>query len=374
MLKSIVYISFIIMALNSLKAGIYPTIDLNGGSIYSKSDTFTTNLNVISPNFDLTWEINDKTLLSLGASYSDFTDNSIYNYLEPKLKYQIQLTEEDDEFSSHFFTSIGSKYLTSSDITTDVINANIGYSFSKLLFETFSLNASSGFRYKSFTTLSEYNYAEVPLQVSLSTSFETKTSVRFDLGFFSKLYTINEFTYIEPIQEGRNENSMMKRNDLFKGTQIANKIEFGLSLGQNVFESTGIGLKFKHSQSLENYNKYTPDFTFEFFLDSDLYSDPYSQSFTQYSVSLTQMLPFDIRLSLNYDYYTREYYAWISDLSRDEQMNSLSIDVSRSFDFEDSFINTMDVYFYYDSNNNLSNNQYYDYNMNLIAIGISLGF
>jgi len=374
MLKGVLYLSFLLLIVSNLKAGIYPTVDLNGGSIYSKSDTFTSNLSVISPYFDLTWEINDKSLLSVGAGYSDFTDNSIYNYFEPKLKYQLQLTENDDSFASYLFTSFGGKYLTNSNITTDVLNANIGFSFNKSIFETFSLNASTGFRYKSFTTLSDYNYGEVPLQLSLSTSFETKTSIRMDLGFFSKLYSLDEYTYIEPIQEGREQSSLMKRHDLFMGTQVANKVEFGFSIGQNIFESTGIGLKYKRSQSLENYNKYTPDFSFEFFLDSDLYSDPYSQSYSQYSVSLTQMLPFEIRLSLNYDYYTREYYAWINELSRSENMNSVSVDISKSFDFDNSFINTLDVYFYYDNNFNSSSIEYYDYNMNVIAIGLSLGF
>jgi len=374
MLKLILNLLVFVVIISDLNAGIYPTLDLNGGSIYSKSDTFVTNLNVISPNFDLVWEINDNSLLSVGTAYSDFAENSIYNYLEPKLKYQLQLTDEDDSFSSHFFSSLGAKYLTNSSITTDVLNANIGYSFSKSVFETFSLGASTGIKYKSFTTLSEYNYAEIPLQVSLSTSFETKTSIRMDLGLFSKLYTLNEETYIVPIQENREQSYLMGKNNLFKGTQMANKIEFGFSIGQNLFESTGIGLKYKHSRSLENYNKYTPDFTYEFFLDSDLYSDPYSQTYSQYSVSLTQMLPFEIRMSLNYDYYTREYYAWISDLSRSENLNSVSIDISKSMEFEDSFINTLDIYFYYDNNFNTSSVQYYDYQMNVIAVGISLGF
>ncbi len=374
-MKKIILILILLSFINGIAhAEMYPSMDLLGGNLVTRADTSQRMLNFFSPNIDFTWELENNSLIGVNLGYNDFLNDSYYNYFEPKIRIQVPLKKDSSNISAYIFSTINAKILSNPNISTDVYNFAVGANLEYSIWDNISVGSAASLKYKTFDLLPEYNYFESPLQIAINSSFESKTSVRFELSLYNKIYSSVSQSEIYTIPGGNN-NMGKKQSSLnaLNSFNYAGRYEISLSAGQNLFETTGIGIKYKYSSNLNHYKSSSAGYTYDYFLDSDLYDDPYTYSANTISATLTQILPLDFKISLSYENNLKTYLESSPLGNRDETLNSFSLSLEKNISFE-SFITDMGFYLYYEQNINTSSLQYLNYNLNFIAAGISLSF
>lgn len=263
------------------------------------------------------------------------------------------------------------KALISNDYS-DSYQLMTGSQYVNALSETSVLYIGTDFKYKIFDFVSELNFVENSTGISLSKSFETKTSIKTSVSLDTKLYNSNISSDTSQISNsGRMKSKLNTLSSQFKYTAI---------VAQNIFENTGVSISYDGSISLNEYNTPIEYIGFDFAGDNEFFDDPYSFIQSQFAIRLTQMLPWDIKSSISYSFAQKNYNyeVLVNELTdeytdRNDEMSSFELSIQKKVNFDNSFLNGINLRLDYEIYNNISNYNYMNYKGSYIILGVELG-
>ena len=236
--------------------------------------------------------------------------------------------------------------------------------------ETSILRAGYKGTYKNYYNNTDFSFTEHMLFVGYKTYFETFTSINAELDYGYKNLS-NNLINLGGIGKGKSSSD----NSQSLGQIVAN-----IKIGQSLAEKTGLSLLY--SQSWNTSLSYTsmmntnPDLIFE----KEIYDDPYSFESRDLSITLTQYLPWNLKIQ-GYGFYSNKNYEYSFDFS-----NDLSLDKRKDYskgagiNIEMSFNDTILIFknskliLNYLYLANTSNSDVFNYRSNAVNIGVKLGF
>ncbi len=338
-------------------------------------------------------------------SYINFAQFTERNFIAPEigLAYSNAFSEStfmNMNLGANFRT--GSKEYNYFNYLQPMLNLSFGYNLN----ETSALTFNSSNRYKNYTKLSDFNFLENLNSISFRKSFETKTTISGSLSLNNKIYLSNYEEFVTPdlilimknkgygkgnMGMGNMNNNNNPSTDTITsgdttylinykqiGAKTSTQVKYALNVAQNLFESTGLSANFQQGFIISDFKSSDYSTVYDFATDDDLYDDPFVFDFTKLSGKITQMLPLDIKLQLNYSYTNKQYYFAVDDatpqIMRNDKVYNYGLNIEKSFDFEDLFINNITLNFDYSYINNKSNSQNFDYNYSFLMFGLNIGF
>ena len=340
-------------------------------------------------------------------SYINFAEFSDRNFLAPEIgfSYSNMLMDEvslNMDFGSSF--RLGSKEYNYFNYLQPIFNLSFAYNFD----ESSSVAVNSSNRYKNYLKLNDFDFVENLNNLSFRKSFESKTTISTSLSFNNKTYMSNYESYIADdvlsVAKGKgmgkgymgnwnmgNMGNSGTTTDTIEsgdttyivnykqvGAKTTTQFKYAVNIAQNIFESTGISANFQQGFIISDFKSEDFSSVYDFATDDDLYDDPFMFDFTKFSGKITQMLPFDFKLQLNYSFTNKQYYFGANDenpqIMRNDNVYNYGLSLEKSIDFEELFINSVSFNFDYSYINNKSNNLYFDYNYSFLMFGINVGF
>ncbi|GAB1370078.1 hypothetical protein MASR1M45_01360 [Candidatus Kapaibacterium sp.] len=287
-----------------------------------------------------------------GLSYSTYTnkneDASFNMYVNGLLRQS--LNDEDLSNSSQY--AIGAQYISQ-------------------LSENSVIYLSDDINYKSYGMIKELNYLENSAGITFNTSFETKTSLKIESGLYSKIYSS---LYDDQGNLIVTNSGKMNR----KFNSLSNQLRYTVTIAQNVFENTGLSFSVDGAYSIDNYDTPLDYIGFDFAGDNEFFDDPYSYDYNNFKLMLTQILPLDTKLSLSGNYADKYYNYFVviddeNDAQRIDYQSSLEINLSKTFNFEDTNISFLKIQLEYQAYLNKSNLGFMNFDGNFFLVGLQFG-
>jgi len=301
---------------------------------------------------------------NLGIMYTYELDNAMTNLLNASASFT-------NRFDAAAFTIF--------DYLQFLANFSYIHNFSEMS----SLDISYFPRYRNYLNYSSINYIENAMSMSYSDIFETKTNINVTATLLNKKYLntsknmsmmtgqIKEkFKIKNEIQKkgrwrninpGDAQNTSNNLNSMQTSAGIS-QITGNLHIAQNIFETTGLELSFFASRYLNKMTPVSIDGAFFFNGESELFDDPYSYENSSISLTLNQILPFDIFGKLTFSYLDKNYNLYIlqqdsSKLQRNDKVSFINLSLNKDFETPDLFFKLLSIelaYSYYKNNSNTS--------------------
>lgn len=282
---------------------------------------------------------NDKTEFYTGASWAMRFDNEEYNYYD---------------YSQ--------------------LNAYLNFKFN---LDFFNLKSGYNFRYREYDQIMELSNFQNQLFVQANKTLPTKTSLilRADLGFKS----FQNMDYTSSTGRGRGMYVTETGNSQIPSSQQA--VLMG-RIAQSFHDKLGLYVQYRQQFSFSDQSVVSA--SDGYFQDEELFDDPFSYESTDYSTQLSWIAPGNIKFQtavgkLNKSYVSEQAFISAEDSiglggSRVDDRNYLNISLSKSFRFNDSWLNLMSIDLNYSYIKNSSNSYWYDYKNSMIGAGIQFGF
>lgn len=316
------------------------------------------NLNIIYNNESSGLGLNYLVSYSLvpQISFSQLTDNSI------NLSYNIPYGQERKN-NILFSALYGLKYNTG-DFT---LYNNSQYGISAQMNQNFTETtlARAGYKgsYKNYYNNTDLSYMEHILYIGYKTYFETNTSLNTELDYGYKDLSNRLFSFAG--KGSRNQSS-----------QTLGQVIASIKIGQSLAEKTGLSLMYSQSwntsttyQSMLNFN---PDFIFE----KEIYDDTYSYESRELTLTLTQYLPYNIKIQ-GYGFYHNKNYEYSYDFSnnvsqdkRKDLYKGLGVNIEKNFDDDFLIFKNTKLTLNYLYSSNSSNSEFFNYKSNAVNFGI----
>lgn len=348
-------------------------IDLNTTNGYvtnQMQDASLLSTAISSNNLSLNYQPESPFSVIAGLGYVNYLQLSDRNYLTlySGLGYSSYLNA--DENASISILLVGNIRSASEDNSlSDSKQLLGGLQIKKLFTETSVIDISNNLRYKRYDYLSELSFLDNQLAASFTKSFETKTTLNLALTLNTKLYSDN-ISLIAIDGPGANPANLNKSTV---------QLVYQIALAQNLFEKTGIRLSYEQSTFVKDYETPLDYVGYDFSGDGEFFDDPYSFEQSQVSLTLTQMLPYDVKFSAvgSYAQKTYNYMSLIAEDTYQDRLDdhySYQFGLEKSFSFDSSFFKRVNLkmdYEFYDNKSTMSETNYSgDYFLFGIEIGL----
>ena len=240
------------------------------------------------------------------------------------------------------------------------------------LSELFMMKGGYALRLASFAELPDFDYAEHVLFMQGAVSLPTKTTIMLqaDLAFKKYLTPNADSASASPggYGKGRRQESI--------STPGVTQLIGTLKIGQSVAEGTGLSLTGQYQLSLQKELRYLT-FLEGRLTDDELFDDHYGYEGPLGSLLVTQLLPADIRLRISGTVQQRRYSDRPAyDLAgieaapqRIDHRSTFSLSIDKPIDSLGMHLTLV-----YDYIINASNDGFYDYRNNAVAVRISFAY
>lgn len=275
---------------------------------------------------------------------------------------------------------------------------NLSSSFRWNQWENNPIDLIYNFRRRVFPEFSELSYRENFVSFRMKHFFITRTTFIAELELSTKTYlndqvyestVINEITIKENEGNGRRGRGNGRSGEttiadtatvLYNlGTRQNSHARLILRLAQSLFPKTGLSLAYIRQFPPSGASRYLAAQEYIYSDDNLLYDDPYTFRSQEFLLSLNQLLPWQSRVKLNFDYEQRKYFYPIFSHPVEELNPEKRVDhqTTVSFYWQKPFrfipwVNAADLYFAYDFILNQSNELYFDYQSSIFQIGLDL--
>lgn len=366
-MKKLIIVSFILFT----SCKLFSEINFNLINGYTQSqiedyNSFQTPITITGLNLN-------QNLAPKLALFSNFGFAQYYNYTDRNyisglagLGYSTYINEKNTASISSYISSNLRKSVSTDDYS-DSYQINTGIQFVNSLKIGNSIYLKSDFKYKDFTRIPELNYIDNSTKMIFINSFETKTSIKLIASLNTKIYKslLN--------LDNTNHSSSAKFND------FASQFEYQVSIAQNIFEKTGLSFIYKSNYALNNYETSLDYIGFDFAGDSEFFDDPFSFTFNQYDIKLTQILPIDFSFSAKYSSAVKNYnYEFMMEdesfLERKDSQSAFEISISKDIKIENTFLQKIKIKVDYEMYKNSSNINFLSFNGNYILVAFELKF
>jgi hypothetical protein len=244
----------------------------------------------------------------------------------------------------------------------------------KKQFEFLSINWEANASYSSmnYSVIPDFNNWIVSSGLLARKSFETKTTL---IG--SAIFNYKGFKNFTSSTDSLSDGEFTYYN-----SENVNISQFVLNgrIAQSIFEGTGLALNFNYKSILEG-SGFSASLIQSTYGDTELYDDPISQEGYSYSGTLTQMLPAEIAVKLNYTYTDKSYPSqgvYLSETeynlndSRKDTQSFISTSISKPFYLDNG--NEINLNLNYYMLKNKSNSQIFNYDINTLSLSLNYIF
>ncbi|MFA6235471.1 MAG: hypothetical protein WC824_14945 [Bacteroidota bacterium] len=396
---------------------------------YSATESGSTDVTLMYGYFpeDGNWALNYTGALSTFSQYPDRL------YATNTLGASWSHAFGDEDVNSISLMSIGSMRLDAEDYTLyDYSQALASLSLKQQLIGDLPLLASYRVRYRSYPNFGELSYLEHFASIGTMLFFETRTSIRVQADYGFKNYLTSSpvdpalsgsgFTSTQSgltvdgggnggggnggggngsgsgtgsggggngsgsgrMSMGGNGNSSGMEGSveyLMFEDPSTSQLSAWINVGQGITDATGLSFRYLQRWNLTDRGRAFVGGAVDFIGEEELFDDPYSYESNEFTLSLTQVLPWEMRLKAG-GYFLHKTYGYPSTLdytdpsvaSRADDRMGGWMTVSKSIGGDWLLFEGLDLSVGYVYLRNQSNTSYYDYSSNAMSIGISTNF
>ncbi len=260
-----------------------------------------------------------------------------------------------------------------------------GYANFQILTDIVLIKGGYGYRWRNYPNWTYLSNHLHNVHLQLNKSFPTRTTVILETGFGNKLFW-GQDTFTTIGHTGRGSGRHATEETILTNTiserLSTSQVNVVLRLTQSLHENAGIYLQYRKQISIDDSTSYR-NFD-DYYLDDELFDDPFTYESDSYSTQLTLMLPKSIKLligsslsSKNYisepAYSTADDTVGIGELRLDDQTNYF-IDLSKTFSINKNWVNSIKFNLYYSHTYNESNSYWYNYKNTSWGGGIQWSF
>ena len=217
---------------------------------------------------------------------------------------------------------------------------------------------------KDYSVYDDLSYNEHILTVGLKKFFETKTSVHLNANYSLKSYG----TIASSLFAGKGGNRTESNS--------IDQVSASVKIAQSLFEKTGLSVEYKRKLNLTS-DEYSGSISYiDYFMETELYDDPYSYASNELKVTLTQMLPNNLKLQAMGFYYDKEYSYLAENLSdlRSDTQAGLVLSAKKKFTDDWAFLYNPTIGLHYYYIDNTSNLGYFQYSSSSVNLSFSANF
>lgn len=393
---------------------------------YSASSGASTDLSLMYGFFpqDRNWALNYSGTLTSFASYPD----RLYSTQSVGASWALPLG--DDARNSLTFMGVGSLRLDGADYALyDYSQAMFTASLRQQMTAELPLFASYRLRYRNYQNFGELSYLEHVASLGTMVFFESRTSVRVQADFGFKNYLNTNivasdagFNGVAPtgsaltVNDGGNGNGggntgggpggstsgngwgggsgRMSIGDGGPGRGMEGSVEYlvyeepstsqlstWINIGQGITESTGLSVRFLQRWNLTDRGRAFIGGAVDFIGEEELFDDPYSYESSEGTLTITQVLPWSMKLKTG-AYYLHKTYGYPASLddsdptapSRTDDRMGGWLTLSKSLTGNWLLFDGLELTLGYVYLRNQSNTTYYDFSSNAVTIGLSTDF
>jgi hypothetical protein len=394
---------------------------------YTASESASTDIALMYGYFpeDGNWALNYTGALS---SFSQYPDRM---YATNTLGASWALPYGTDDVNSITLLGIGSMRLDKEDYSLyDYSQILTSISLKQKLIDDLPLLMSYRARYRSYPNFGELSYLEHFASIGTMMFFETRTSIRVqaDYGYKNYLTTTNSDPTLTPNGFTAAESGMtvdgggnggggnggggnggggygsgsgngsgagrLSMGGNGQGTGMESSVEYliyevpstsqlsaWVNVGQGISDGTGLSMRYLQRWNLTDRGRAFVGGAVDFIGEEELFDDPYSYQSNEATLTLTQVLPWTMKMKVG-GYFIHKTYAYPSTLDytdpsvatrADDRMGGW-LTVSKSIGGDWLLFNGLDLTVGYVYLRNQSNTSYYDYSSNSLSFGISTNF
>lgn len=315
----------------------------------------------------------------LGFDHFRNTSDRTSYYHTVQLDYSI--SSDDTLLMNGLFTNASYSYKNNSDGNTPYKYSlfSFGLNGQYWLRDNIIVSGLYDFSYKNYPVLYDLTNNDNSLFISISASFETNTALNLGLFLGQRKYTMNDTVsvFYSGQQHGHGQGSASKVVSAVTEKQTSvTQYRYIIKLSQSVWENTGMNIYYQYRNNLNN-TSYISASEFMYSDDDDLWDDPYSFDGNETGGTITQILPWNMTLTCSGSYSKRSYLNNAADTTgsknRFDIKRTVALELSKTFDDILSLI-SLAISAEYMYTSNTSNEGFFSYRNNIIALGISASF
>jgi hypothetical protein len=269
---------------------------------------------------------------------------------------------ESDQNKLNFFFVGNARFNSGYYVDYNNYSLRAGTNITHKLSESFIGKAGYQIKSKEYTEIGEYSYYEHYLYASLKKFFESRTSIHLDMNVASKSYSSISDVFAK---KGNNGN-----------VRSYSQLNASVKVAQSIFENTGFSAAYNKKFNLSG-SDYTNQLSYmDYYMESELYDDPYSYASDEITLTLTQMLTRTIKLQATGFYYDKSYGYLVDNMidTRADYKSGLTLSTSIKLTDSWSVFNnpTLGIQYFY--TNNVSNLDYFNYNSSALNLSFRTSF
>ena len=259
-----------------------------------------------------------------------------------------------------------------------------GYANFKILTNIILIKGGYSYRWRNYPNWANLSNHLHNAFIQLNKSFPTRTTVIIETGFGNKSFMGQDsFTTIGNTGHGHGRwaGDTVSTNIISERLSTS-QVNIIIRLTQSLHEKAGIYFQYRKQISIDDETSYR-NFG-DYYQDDELFDDPFTYKNNSYSSQLTIMLPKSTKLLIGGSLYSKYYISepaystsedtiGIGELRLDEQTNYF-IDLSKTFNINKDWINSIKFNLYYSYTYNESNSYWYNYKNTTLGAGIQWSF
>ena len=267
------------------------------------------------------------------------------------------------------------------------------YAYANIRFDLESVFIKTGynFRFRDYVNFSELNNLRHFLFLQFNKSFVTRTTaiIEANLGYKAFTTPISYTTLEGNIRSGggNGPGSGMLNNSLYTATISSSAPPMGQlifigRISQSIVENLGIFIQYRKQFNLSD--QITSITGNNYYQDEELFDDPFSYEGKEISSQLTWMMPWSMRLQIGGSVSDKNYInelAYTSAIDsvgsggqRTDDQNNLFLNLTKTYNFNGSWLKSLMLNVYLEYANNESNSYWYNYKNRLIGGSIQWRF
>ncbi|TFG97030.1 MAG: hypothetical protein E4H13_11480 [Calditrichales bacterium] len=239
------------------------------------------------------------------------------------------------------------------------------------------------FRYRNYANLPELTNFRHFVFAQLNKSFETQTTLILETDIGYKSYEPQEL-YSTSIMGGAGRGGMSGGSSSTMTEVASSEVppagQFILvgRISQSLHERVGLFVQYRQQISITDQSGFSN--ADGYFLDEEIFDDPFSYESKGASTQLTWLLPLNFKLVLGGEINAKNYIseqAYISDDDsvgsggpRIDDQKSMYINFTKTFFIDRSWLSSLKINLYYNLIRNESNSYWYDYKNSILGAGI----
>jgi len=245
------------------------------------------------------------------------------------------------------------------------------------------LKSGYNFRIRDYRNFPELSNNRHYIYLQMNKSFETRTTLILESDLGIKSFAGEEIVNSSGMGgNGRGMSQTIYTTSTTNSSSSLSHLILLARVAQSVHEKLGLYVQYRQQISLSdqfNYNN-----TDSYYQDEEIFDDPFSYESRGWSSQVTWLLPWSAKMQIGGDISAKHYISEQSYISatdtaglggpRSDDQNVLYANLSKTFYFNEKWLNLLRINFYINYIDNYSNSYWYNYKNMVLGAGIQWNF